>query len=249
MRVFHMSFSWWFFTWVWVTASHLRILLSILAVLSDAVVWMVSTHPLISNSSSPFNNPLVTIPKASITIRIIVTFMFHSFFNSLARSRYLSFFLRSFSFIPWSSGTAKPIILQVLFFIVYHKVWTDAALCIYHLFVWSNLNFLKISQRITLPNQLCQVLYSFYANLLHSLSMWLMVSSLLPYNNNNNYYYYYLLFVLFSSSLADGFSLESDWDQITWILLDSSRYSGRSQECSSFDGLHSSSYFQLLHSL
>ena len=55
---------------------------------------------------------------------------------------------------------------------------TGAGLCIYHLFVWSNLNFLHISQWITLPTQSCLVLYSFCANLLHSLIMWLMVSSL-----------------------------------------------------------------------
>ena len=41
---------------------------------------MVSTWPPTSKSSSPFNNPLVTVPKAPITNGIIVTFMFHSFF-------------------------------------------------------------------------------------------------------------------------------------------------------------------------
>ena len=89
---------------------------SILAVLNNVVVRMVSTHPPVSKSSSPFNNPLVTVPKAPITVGIIVTFMFHSFFNSLTRSRYLSLFSHSFSFILWSSGTAKSTILQVLFF-------------------------------------------------------------------------------------------------------------------------------------
>ena len=69
-----------------------RTLLSILAALNDAVVWMVSTRPLISKPSSPCTNPLVTVPRVPITIGITVTFMFHSFFNSLARSRYLSFF-------------------------------------------------------------------------------------------------------------------------------------------------------------
>ena len=58
-----------------------RTLLSILAVFNNAVVWMVSTHSPTSKFSSPFNNPLVTVPKAPITIGIIVTFMFHSFFN------------------------------------------------------------------------------------------------------------------------------------------------------------------------
>ena len=76
-----------------------RTLLGILADLSNDVVWMVSTRPPISKSSSLFNNPLVTVPKARITIGIIVTFMFHSFFNSLAKKKCLSFFSLSFSFI------------------------------------------------------------------------------------------------------------------------------------------------------
>ena len=92
-----------------------RTLLSILAVLSNVVVWMVSTRPPTSESSSPFSNALVTVPNAPITIVIIVTCMFHSFFlHSLARLRHLSFFSHSFSFILWSAGTAKSTILQVL---------------------------------------------------------------------------------------------------------------------------------------
>ena len=147
-----------------------RTLLSILTVLNNAVVWMVSTRPPTSKSSSPFSNPLVTVPNAPITIGIIVTCMFHSFFNSLARSRYLSFFSHSFSFILWSAGTAKSTILQVLFFLLIiiksgllaeirwsvcmlksHKSLcvvfsgTGAGLCIYHLLVWLNWNFLHIS--------------------------------------------------------------------------------------------------------
>ena len=91
-------------------------LFGILAVLSNAVFWIVSTRPPTSKSSSPFNNPLVIVPKAPITIGTIVTFMFLSFFNSLARSGYLSFFSHSFSFILWSAGTTKWNILQILFF-------------------------------------------------------------------------------------------------------------------------------------
>ena len=49
-----------------------RILLSILAVLNHAVVWMVSTRLPTSKSSSPFSNPLVTVPNAPITIIIII---------------------------------------------------------------------------------------------------------------------------------------------------------------------------------
>ena len=90
--------------------------LGILAVLSTAVVWIVSTRPPTSKSSRPFNNPLVIVPNAPITIGTIFPFMFHSFFNSLARSRYLSFFSHSFRFILWSAGTAKSTILQIFFF-------------------------------------------------------------------------------------------------------------------------------------
>ena len=103
-----------------------RTRLRILAVLSNAVVWIVSTRPPTSKSSRPFNNPLVFVPNVPITIGTIVTFMFHSFFNSLARSRYLSFFSLSFRFFLWSAGTAKSTILQILFFFVdYYEVWSS----------------------------------------------------------------------------------------------------------------------------
>ena len=82
-------------------------LLSILAILNNAVVWMVSTCPPTSKSSSLFNNPLLTVPKAPIIIGIIITFMFHCFFNSLARSRYLFFFSHSFSLISVVSQDSK----------------------------------------------------------------------------------------------------------------------------------------------
>ena len=111
-----------------------RTRLRILAVLSNAVIWIVFTSPPTSKSSRPFNNPLVIVPRAPITIGTIVTFMFHSFFNSLARSRYLSFFSLSFRFILWSAGTAKSTILQILlfffflfffFFVDYYEVWSS----------------------------------------------------------------------------------------------------------------------------
>ena len=120
------------------------------------------THPPTSKSSRPFNNPLVIVPKVPITIGTIITFMFHSFFNSLARLRYLSFFSHSFSFILWSARTAKSTIWQFLFFFLliiirsgllaeiwwsmfmiksHRSLWVlfsraGAGLCIYHLLVW-----------------------------------------------------------------------------------------------------------------
>ena len=96
-----------------------RTLLSILAVFNNIVVWMVSTRPFISNSSTLFINLLVTVPKAPIIIGINVTFMIHSFFSSLVCSIYLYFFSLSFSFTQWSAGTAKSTIQQVLFFLFF----------------------------------------------------------------------------------------------------------------------------------
>ena len=131
------------------------ILFTILADLNNAVVWMVSTCPIISKS---FN-----------------------FFSFLARPRYLFFFLLSFNFTLWSAWTAKSTIRQVLFFSLTRSgslakiSWSvcisksqrtlcvsfsrkDSVLCIYHIFLWSNLNFLHNSQWISFPTQSCLVL-------------------------------------------------------------------------------------------
>ena len=93
-----------------------RTLLCILTVLNNVVVWMVSKRLPTSKSSTPFNNPWVTVPKAPVTIAIIVTFMFDSFFNCRAKSWYLSSFSHAFSFILLSARTAKSTKLQVHFF-------------------------------------------------------------------------------------------------------------------------------------
>ena len=93
----------------------------ILANLNNAIALMVSTCPLISKSPTSLINHMVTVPYAPITIGITVTFMFHSFFSSLARSRFLSFVLLSFSFTQWSARMATFTIQQVLFFLL---VWS-----------------------------------------------------------------------------------------------------------------------------
>ena len=160
--------------------------LNTLADLTNAVVWIVFTRPLISKSSSSCTNPLVTVPKAPITIGITVTFTFHNFFNSLTRPRYLFFFLLSFNFTLWLARTAKSTIQLVLFFFswlflglivgprfsdpfcilksqrsLYVSFFkTNSGLWIYHLFVRSNFNFLLNSEWITLPTQSCLVLCS-----------------------------------------------------------------------------------------
>ena len=75
----------------WVTGSLPQISKTILCVLVDfnhALVWMISTLLLIFCSSSHFSRPSGTVPSAQAIIGITVTFMIHSFFNSLERSKY-----------------------------------------------------------------------------------------------------------------------------------------------------------------
>ena len=58
-----------------------------------------------------------------------------------------------------------------------------------------------------------------------------------------------LFWEFFTSTLADGFPLESEWQQFPSTLMDTTQYSGRSQQCCSLSGLHSSFYFQVLQSV
>ena len=75
---------------------------------------MVSTCLVIFKSYCPCINPLVTVLRAPIPIGIIVTFMLHSFFISLAWLMYSSLFSHSFNFTLWSAGTATFPIRQLL---------------------------------------------------------------------------------------------------------------------------------------
>ena len=83
-----------------------RTLFSILDDPKNAVFWTVSSCPFIFKSSSPFTNPTGNVPSTITTIRITVIFMLHSFFNSLARPRYLSLFCLSFIFtlVSWDGN-------------------------------------------------------------------------------------------------------------------------------------------------
>ena len=161
-----------------------RILLSILAVFNNAVVWIVSTCPPTSQSSRPFYNPSVTVPKDPITIGIIVTFLFHIFFQFSSKVEILILLFTFFQFYSVVSRDSKDdnfanslflLLIVIRYGLLPMIRWsvckskshrslcvpfsrTCAGLCIYHLFVWSNLNFLHISQCITLSTQLCLVL-------------------------------------------------------------------------------------------
>ena len=177
-----------------------RTLLSILTDLNDAVVWMVSTCSLFSDSFSLFTTLLGIVPSAQTIIGFRVTFMFHRFFTSLARSRYLSLFSFSFIFTLWSVGTAKSTIGQVLFFCRLSPCLVVRPNCLY-------LKILENFVRLILQNEfrvlhiplVCMVKFQFFVQLpvdyiphpvvsclilflLHSLIMWLIVSFLSPHN-------------------------------------------------------------------
>ena len=68
----------------------------------------------------------------------------------------------------------------------------DSVLCIYYLFVCSNVNFLRSCQWISSLTHLCLVSYSFCSNLLYSFIIWLIISTLSPH----------YLHLLFCSSLS-----------------------------------------------
>ena len=68
---------------------------------------MVSILPLIFRYPNLFSRLLETVPRVPFTIGISITFMFHSFFSSLARFSYLSIFPLSLMFPEWFTVMAK----------------------------------------------------------------------------------------------------------------------------------------------
>ena len=72
-----------------------RTLHSTLADLNNAVVWKIFTRSLISKSSSPCTNPLVTVPTSLITIStkvevLILLFTFFQFHSWVNRDNFAS---------------------------------------------------------------------------------------------------------------------------------------------------------------
>ena len=196
---------------------------------------MVSTRPTTSKPSSPFNNSIVTVPKVPITIGIIVTFMFHSFFNSLARSRYLSLFSHSFSFVLWSAETGKSTILQIFsFFVDYYKVWSSDRELVIRLYIkvpqeFVHIIFLDRCWVVHIPF-VGMVKFKFLAHFPVDHLAHPVVSSLVP-----------LLcpYKFFTPVFAGRLSLKSEWQQFSSCLQDFSQYSSRSQQCCSLDGFDS----------
>ena len=98
-----------------------KTLLSILVDLNNAVDWMVSIRPLISKSSSPCINSMVSVPRAPITIGITVTFMFHNFLKKIS---YKVEVLILFAFFQVYSEVLL-LLLSLLFVILKEKYVSD----------------------------------------------------------------------------------------------------------------------------
>ena len=117
LMVFHWNFS-------DKKSPHLcRILLVILADINNAVVWMVSTRPLISMASSTCTNSLMSVPRAPIITGIAVTFIFHIFFSILlqARCTYPSFWFLS-TLHCGQPGQQSPRFSKFSIFVNYYNV-------------------------------------------------------------------------------------------------------------------------------
>ena len=171
-----------------------RTLLNILAKLYNAVILMASTRPPISKSSSLCIDPLSTVLRSPIKIGITITFMFHSFFSSLAGSKYLFFFLLSFSFTLRSARMAKSTIRQVLFFIsrlsLDRVVWTRLD----DLFVSRNLKEFYVSH---FPGRIPSCAYTIIFNVPISISCAILSGSSSPTS-----FYSYIIFIIYTNSSA-----------------------------------------------
>ena len=86
---------------------------------------MVSTRPLISKCSSPCINRLVAVTRAPIIIGIIVTFMFHSFFKSLAKGPVLPSFRFLSILLCGKPGQQSSQFGMFSFFVDYYEVWSS----------------------------------------------------------------------------------------------------------------------------
>ena len=73
---------------------------------SCSIVWMVPILPLISKSSTPRTNPLLTVPSAPIKMGITVTFKFHSF-SVFSKANNLTLFSLFFQFYPMLKRNSK----------------------------------------------------------------------------------------------------------------------------------------------
>ena len=121
-------------------------LLGILTVLNNAVVWIVSTHLLISKSSSRFNNPSVTVPRAPISKVKVLIFLF----------TFLQFYCKFSLFFFF------------FFFLLLMIVWFDRLIDIKSFFCISKSQrglCVLLQDRLSLLSLLLLIMYIFYQSM------------------------------------------------------------------------------------
>ena len=180
---------------------------SILAVLDNAVVWMIFVRPPISKLSSTFTKPLGIVTSAPITIVITVTSMFRSFFQFSSKVEVLITLFPFFQFYPVVSRNGKV-----------HN--SEGSLLLLTITRSGRLAEIRWSVGISKSHCILYVSFSWTDSWVVYISFVRMVIFIL------------LLFTLwkfFTSELADCLSLEFQWQQVSTSLQDSSQYSSRSQ--------------------
>ena len=171
LSVFHTSARWLAFTGVWVT------LLSILAYLNNAVVWIGSARPSIFNSSNspttltnlwrPFQErqlqlvlPLLSYStvlsgKVLVLVFLFAVFAFHSVVHWDGKVHktvgslyfFISLIITRSGYLSEIKGSIHISKSQRILWVSFSSA--DSVLCIYHLIVWWKFNLRHNSQWIT----------------------------------------------------------------------------------------------------
>ena len=175
-----------------------------LSILADPVILMASTRPLISKSTSPCTNHLLTVQSRPILYGITVTLILRSFFSSLAWSRYLSLFSFSFSLTQWSAGIfcasfswTDSHYLRCYYYHYYHYYCSCCLLCLL-----GHLHFLylltsSLKNKVTLHRIYTQLIYVYKHQILSTSPS---RSQKCPFK------YFFLPFFLKSANLTFKFS-------------------------------------------
>ena len=159
-EIFHTRVSWWFLTVVWVTANLPK---------SSALVsvfWMILIIQLFRWS------PLVFLFPSPLVPLIILRWLYEEYqlqlvlsslscstaFSILKQGRgtFFFFFLLSFKFTQWSTGTGKSTFLQVLFFFAdYYKTWSSGWDLVIRL-------YLSYKKMVTPQKKICMKIFKKY---------------------------------------------------------------------------------------
>ena len=178
--------------------------------------------------------------------------MFRSFLSSLTRFRYFLIF-RFLLILLCSLPVRQSPQFSRFFFSCWQSLVLDVWLRLGELFVSQNLREVRASH---FPGRILIVHMPFVHMVkLNLLTQFPVDHFFHPVMSSVTIFLFWfiililLTWVFFTPALADGFHQGSEWQQVSSSLQVSSQYSGRSQQCQSLDGLHLSSYFQVLQSL